>query len=72
MTQKMCTAYLVDEVESRTGMTKAQAKQTVATVVEVLGERLASGDASKSAGSASLTYANVRRGRRQARAHARR
>ena len=44
MPQTLSTSQLVDAVATRTGMTKAQAKQAVSAVVEVLGERLAGGD----------------------------
>ena len=44
MGQAVSTSQLVDEVAARTGLSKAQAKQAVAAVVEVLGERLAGGD----------------------------
>ena len=41
---QISTGQLVDADAARTGMTKAQAKQAVEAVVEVLGERLAGGD----------------------------
>ncbi len=44
MAQTMSTGQLVDEVAARTGMTKAAARQAVQAVVDVLGERLSSGD----------------------------
>ena len=44
MAQTVSTSQLVDDIATRTGMTKAQAKQSVSAVVEVLGERLAGGD----------------------------
>ncbi len=44
MAQTVSTSQLVDDVATRTGLTKAQAKQAVAAVVEALGERLAGGE----------------------------
>ncbi len=44
MSQTLSTSHLVDAVAERTGLTRTQAKQAVAAVVEVLGERLAGGD----------------------------
>ena len=44
MSQTHRTSHLVDDVAARTGLPKAQAKRAVAAMVEVLGERLASGD----------------------------
>lgn len=44
MAQSVNMSQLVDQVATRTGMTKAQAKQAVSAVLEVVGERLAAGD----------------------------
>ena len=44
MAQVVNTSQLIDDVAARTGLSKAQAKQAVAAVVEALGERLASGE----------------------------
>jgi DNA-binding protein HU-beta len=44
MAQSVSTSQLVDEVASRTGMSKSQAKQAVNAVVEALGEHLSSGN----------------------------
>ena len=44
MGHTVSTSQLVDEVAARSGLSKAQAKQAVAAVVDALGERLASGD----------------------------
>ena len=44
MAQTVSTGELIDDVAQRTGMTKAEVKQAVQAVVDVLGERLRSGD----------------------------
>jgi len=44
MAQVVSTSQLIDDVAARTGLSKAQAKQAVAAVVDALGERLARGD----------------------------
>ncbi len=44
MAQNVSTGHLIDEVATRTGMTKADAKQAVQAIVAVLGERLGNGD----------------------------
>lgn len=44
MAQSVSTSQIIDEIASRTGMTKTQAKQAVTAVVETLGEHLASGE----------------------------
>ncbi len=44
MAQNVSTGQLIDEVATRTGMTKADAKQAVQAIVAVLGERLGNGD----------------------------
>ena len=44
MAQTVSTGQLIDAVAARSGLTKAEAKQAVQAVVEVLGERLGSGD----------------------------
>jgi DNA-binding protein HU-beta len=44
MAQSVNMSQLVEDVAGRTGMTKAQAKQAVSAVLDVVGERLAAGD----------------------------
>ena len=44
MAQSVNTSQIIDHVAQRTGMTKAQAKQAVSAVLDVVGERLAQGD----------------------------
>ena len=44
MAQTVSTSHLIDDVAQRTGMTKADAKKAVQAVVDVLGERLGSGE----------------------------
>ncbi len=43
MAQSLSTSQLVDEVATRTGLSKVQAKQAISAVVAVLGEHLAAG-----------------------------
>ncbi len=44
MASSVNTSQVIDHVAERTGMTKAQAKQAVSAVLEVLSDRLAEGD----------------------------
>jgi DNA-binding protein HU-beta len=44
MANSVNTSQVIEHVAERTGMTKAQAKQAVSAVMDVVGERLAAGD----------------------------
>ncbi len=44
MAQTVSTGQLIDDIAQRAGMTKAEAKKAVQAMVDVLGERLSSGE----------------------------